>query len=343
LKAVLFRKHGGPGVLELAEFPTPEPGPGQALVRLRAAALNRLDLWVREGWPALRLPLPHISGADGAGVVAALGAGVEGLSVGDRVVINANLSCGRCASCLAGKDNLCRDWHLLGETVRGTFAEYVAVPALNLLPLPDGFDEQAAAAAGLVFHTAWHSLITRGRVQPGETVLIVGASGGVNTAALQVAKLAGARVIVVGSSAAKLSLAETLGADLLIDRSKEENWARAVYEATEKRGADVVVDNVGKATLPRSLRAAAKGGRILTVGNSSGPEVELDNRFIFGKHLSILGSTMGTRADFAAVMGLVFEGRLRPVIDRQYPLVEAPAAEARLGAGEQMGKITLAI
>jgi NADPH:quinone reductase-like Zn-dependent oxidoreductase len=343
LKAVLFHKHGGPDVLEVADFPTPEPGPGQALVRLHAAALNRLDLWVREGWPGLRLPLPHISGADGAGVVAALGPGVEGLSVGERVVVNANLGCGRCPNCLAGKDNLCRDWHLLGETVRGTFAEYVAVSAANLLPLPDGVDDHAAAAAGLVFHTAWHSLITRGRVQPGETVLIVGASGGVNTAALQVAKLAGARVIVVGSSAAKLALAEALGADLLLDRSKDENWARAVYDATGKRGADVVVDNVGKATLPRSLRAAAKGGRILIVGNSSGPEVELDNRFVFGKHLSILGSTMGTRADFATVMGLVFEGRLRPVIDRQYPLAEAPAAEARLGAGEQMGKITLAI
>jgi len=343
LKAVLFHKHGGPEVLELGEFPTPEPGPGEALVRLRAAALNRLDLWVREGWPGLRLPLPHVSGADGAGEVAALGQGVQGLAIGDRVVINANLSCGRCSSCLAGKDNLCRDWHLLGETVRGTFAEYVAVPAANLLPLPDGVDEHAAAAAGLVFHTAWHSLITRGRLQAGETVLIIGASGGVNTASIQVAKLAGARVLVVGSAAAKLALAEALGADMLFDRSKEENWARAVFEATGKRGADVVVDNVGKATMARSLRAAAKGGRILTVGNSSGYDLEIDNRFIFGKHLSILGSSMGTRADFATVMGLVFEGRLRPVIDRQFPLAEAPAAEARLGAGEQLGKITLAI
>lgn len=343
MKAVLFHKHGGPEVLELGEFPTPEPGPGEALVRLRAAALNRLDLWVREGWPGLRLPLPHVSGADGAGEVAALGQGVQGLAIGDRVVINANLSCGRCSSCLAGKDNLCRDWHLLGETVRGTFAEYVAVPAANLLPLPDGVDEHAAAAAGLVFHTAWHSLITRGRLQAGETVLIIGASGGVNTASIQVAKLAGARVLVVGSAAAKLALAEALGADVLFDRSKEENWARAVFEATGKRGADVVVDNVGKATMARSLRAAAKGGRILTVGNSSGYDLEIDNRFIFGKHLSILGSSMGTRADFATVMGLVFEGRLRPVIDRQFPLAEAPAAEARLGEGEQLGKITLAI
>jgi len=343
LKAVLFHKHGGPEVLELDEIPAPEPGPGQALVRLHAAALNRLDIWVRQGWPGLRLPLPHISGADGAGEVAALGEGVQGLAVGQRVVINANLSCGRCAYCLAGRDNLCREWHLLGETVRGTLAEYVAVPAVNLLPLPEGFNEHAAAAAGLVFHTAWHSLITRGRVQAGEVVLVVGASGGVNTASIQVAKLAGARVIVVGSTAAKLALAQSLGADLLIDRSKEENWARAIYEATGKRGADVVVDNVGKATIARSLRAAARGGRILTVGNTSGYDLEIDNRFIFGKHLSLLGSTMGTHSDFATVMGLIFEGRLRPVLDRQFPLAEAQAAMARLEAGQQLGKITLAI
>ena len=343
MKAVLFHKHGGPEVLELDEIPAPEPGPGQALVRLHAAALNRLDIWVRQGWPGLRLPLPHISGADGAGEVAALGEGVQGLAVGQRAVINANLSCGRCAYCLAGRDNLCREWHLLGETVRGTLAEYVAVPAVNLLPLPEGFNEHAAAAAGLVFHTAWHSLITRGRVQAGEVVLVVGASGGVNTASIQVAKLAGARVIVVGSTAAKLALAQSVGADLLIDRSKEENWARAIYEATGKRGADVVVDNVGKATIARSLRAAARGGRILTVGNTSGYDLEIDNRFIFGKHLSLLGSTMGTHSDFATVMGLIFEGRLRPVLDRQFPLAEAQAAMARLEAGQQLGKITLAI
>ena len=343
MKAVLFHKHGGPEVLELDEIPAPEPGPGQALVRLHAAALNRLDIWVRQGWPGLRLPLPHISGADGAGEVAALGEGVQGLAVGQRVVINANLSCGRCAYCLAGRDNLCREWHLLGETVRGTLAEYVAVPAVNLLPLPEGFNEHAAAAAGLVFHTAWHSLITRGRVQAGEVVLVLGASGGVNTASIQVAKLAGARVIVVGSTAAKLALAQSVGADLLIDRSKEENWARAIYEATGKRGADVVVDNVGKATIARSLRAAARGGRILTVGNTSGYDLEIDNRFFFGKHLSLLGSTMGTHSDFATVMGLIFEGRLRPVLDRQFPLAEAQAAMARLEAGQQLGKITLAI
>lgn len=343
MKAVLFHRHGGPDVLESADFPTPSPAPGQVLVRLRAAALNRLDLWVREGWPTLRLELPHIPGADGAGEVAVLGEGVEGWEVGEQVVINSNLSCGRCEYCRAGKQNLCREWHLLGETIRGTYAEYVAVPAANILRLPPGFDPHAAAAAGLVFHTAWHSLITRGQLQAGETVLVVGASGGVNTACIQVAKLAGARVLVVGSTAAKLALAGELGADVLIDRSKDENWAKASFEATGRRGADVVVDNVGAATMPRSLRAAGRGGRILTVGNSSGPNLEIDNRLVFGKHLSILGSTMGTHADFAAVMSLVFEGRLRPALDRQFPLQEARAAQARLAAGEQMGKITLAI
>lgn len=343
MKAVLFRRHGGPEVLEYAEFPTPEPGPGQVLIRLRAAALNRLDLWTRAGWPGLRLDLPHIPGADGAGEVAALGPGVSGFRVGERVVINANLGCGTCEFCVAGQDNRCRDWHLLGETVRGTYAEYVAVPAANLLHLPDGFDEHVAAAAGLVFHTAWHSLITRGHLQAGESVLVIGASGGVNTACIQIARLAGARVFVVGSSEKKLALAQSLGAEVLIDRSREENWARAVYEASGRRGVDVVVDNVGAGTMPHSLRAARKGGRILTVGNTGGPTFEIDNRYVFGKHLSILGSTMGTRSDFATVMALVFEGRLRPALDRQYPLAEARAAQERLAKGEQMGKITLAI
>ncbi len=343
MKAVLFRQHGGPEVLEYTDFPTPEPGPGQVLVRLRAAALNRLDLWTRAGWPGLKLELPHIPGADGAGEVAAVGPGVSGWREGERVVINANLGCGQCDFCIAGQDNLCRDWHLLGETVRGTYAEYVAVPAVNLLRLPDGFDEHVAAAAGLVFHTAWHSLITRGRLQAGESVLVVGASGGVNTACIQIARLAGARVFVVGSSPEKLALAESLGAEVLIDRSREGNWSRAVYEASGRRGVDVVVDNVGAGTMPHSMRAARKGGRILTVGNTGGPTFEIDNRYIFGRHLSILGSSMGTRQDFNTVMALVFEGRLRPPLDRQYPLAEARAAQERLAAGEQMGKITLAI
>jgi NADPH:quinone reductase-like Zn-dependent oxidoreductase len=342
MKAVFFHRHGSPEILEYGELPAPEPGPSEALIRLRAAALNGLDLWVREGWPGIKLDYPHIPGADGAGEVAALGPEVSGWAVGDRVVINANLSCSACEYCLAGQDNRCRSWGLLGETQPGTYAEYVVVPAQNLCRLPDGFSARDAAAAALVFHTAWHSLVVRGEVRPAESVLIVGASGGVNTACIQVAKLAGATVFVVGSGAEKLALAESLGADRLIDRSKEADWSKSVYLLTGKRGVDVVVDNVG-ATFPLSFRAARKGGRILTVGNTAGPKVEIDNRFIFGKHLSIIGSTMGTRNDFLTVMELVFRGRLKPVLDCDFPLSEARAAQGRLERGEQLGKITLAI
>lgn len=343
MKSVFFYQHGGPEVLAFGDLPDPAPAPGQVLVRLRAAALNRVDLLAREGWAGLNLEMPHVLGADGAGEIAAIGEGVIDRQVGERVVVNSNLGCGSCPACLKGKDNLCNNWHLLGESVRGTYAQYVVVPAANAYPMPAGFDPAAAAACGLVYLTAWHSLITRGALQPGETVLVVGASGGVNTASIQVAKHIGARVIVVGSSRAKLELAEALGADVLIDRSQEENWAKAAYQATDRRGVDVVVDNVISGTLPFSLRAACKGGRILTVGNTAGPKVEIDNRFLFGRHLSILGSTMGTRADFAAVMDLVFTGRLKPVLDRSYPLSEARLAQERLAAGAQLGKITLVI
>ncbi len=342
MKAVLFEQHGGPEVLQYTDYPTPQPGPGQVLVSIKAAALNRLDLWVRTGWPGIKLEYPHIPGADGAGEVAALGPGVTRWSVGDRVVIDGNLACGQCDYCKAGYDNRCRYWQLLGETTRGTYAEYVVVPEENLMLIPNGFDECAAAAAALVYQTAWHSLITRGGLRPGESVLIVGASGGVNTASIQIAKYAGATVYVVGSGPQKLALAESLGADVLIDRSKEENWSKSVYNLTEKRGVDVVVDNVGT-TYPLSFRAAAKGGRILTVGNTGAPKIEIDNRYIFSKHLSLIGSTMAPRHDFETVMNLVFTGKLSPVIDRAYPLSEARQAQERLERGDQMGKIVLEV
>lgn len=342
MKAVLMHSHGGSEVLEYTDFPTPQPGEGEVLVRLEYAALNHMDLWVRKGWPGLKLDYPHILGADGTGVVAEVGAGVRRWSVGDRVVINANIGCGECDECLAGQDNRCRSWVLLGETRRGTYAEYVVVPARNLYPLPEGFDGLVAAAAGLVYHTAWHSLIRRGGLRPGESVLIVGASGGVNTACIDIAKFAGATVYVVGSNPEKLTLAQSMGADYLIDRSKEADWSKTVFQLTGKRGVDVVVDNVGS-TFSLSFRAARKGGRILTVGNTAGPQIEIDNRFIFGKHLSLIGSTMGTQSDFATVMALVLAGKLKPALDRTYPLCEARAAQERLERGEQMGKITLAI
>ena len=342
MKAIFFHQHGGPEVLEYADFPTPEPKPGEILVRLRAAALNRLDLWVRNGWPGIRLEYPHIPGADGAGEIAALGEGINGWNIGEKVAINANLGCGECELCCAGKDNLCARWNLLGETVRGTYCEYISLPPRQLFRLPAGFDLRMAAAAGLAYLTAWHSLISRGSLQSGETVLIVGASGGVNTASIAISKYIGARVIVVGSDEKKLRLAESLGADVLIDRSKEPDWHKAVFAATNKQGADVVVDNVGT-TYPLSFRAARKGGRILTVGNTGGPKFEIDNRFIFGKHLSLLGSTMGTLKDFSDVMGLVASGKLPVALDQTFPLKDARLAHERLENGEQLGKITLDI
>ncbi len=342
MKAVLFHQHGGPDVLQYAEIETPEPGRGQVLVRLKAAALNRLDLWVREGWPGIKLEYPHIPGADGAGEITAIGEGVANRQVGERVVINSNLGCGECEYCLAGQDNRCRNWELLGETRRGTYAEYVAVPTSHAYPIPPAYPEEQAAAAALVFHTAWHSLIERGRLRPGESVLVVGAAGGVNTACIQIAKKSGAIVYVVGSSTKKLGVAESLGADHLIDRSQEEDWSKAVFRMSGKRGVDVVVDNVGT-TYPLSFRAARKGGRILTVGNTGGPKFEIDNRYIFGKHLSLLGSTMGTIADFRRVMEMVFAGHFKPVMDRSFPLEEAAAAHNRMQVGENTGKITLII
>ena len=274
MKAIIFEQHGGPDVLQYVDFPTPQPGPGQVLVRVKTAALNRLDLWVRNGWPGIKLEYPHIPGADGAGEIADLGTGVSGWQVGEKVVINPNLGCGQCEACLTGWDNRCQNWHLLGENVRGTYAEFVVVPAAYVVRLPAGFDENLAAAAALVYQTAWHSLITRAGLRAGETVLIVGASGGVNTASIQIAHLAGAKVFVVGAGPEKLALAESLGADVLVDRLKNENWAKSIFEATGKRGVDIVVDNVGT-TFGQSFRAAAKGGRILTVGNSGGPKFEI--------------------------------------------------------------------
>lgn len=341
MKAITFEQHGGIEKLRYADLPEPVPAAGEALVRLEAVSLNHMDLFVLEGWPGLELELPHVPGADGAGQVVDLGEGVSQFAVGDRVVIYPNLTCGVCEYCLAGTDNLCREWRLLGEHTRGTFRELIALPARNLLKLPAEFDAATAAAAALVYLTAWHSLITRGGVRPGEVVLVIGASGGVNTASIQLARLAGARVLVVGSTAEKLAVAQQLGAELLIDRSQDQAWSKTAYRYQGRRGVDVVVDNVGAPTMASSLRAVRKGGRILTVGNTGGPKYEIDHRFLFGKHLSVLGSTMGSRSEFDLVMQLVFRGELQPALDLQLRLEQAPQAFERLSAGEQLGKITL--
>ncbi len=343
MKAAFYTQHGGPEVLTFDDLPDPPPpAPHEVCVRVRATAINRLDKWVRDGWPGLKLRWPHIPGADGAGVVEQVGAHVTQFAPGDRVVINANWGCGQCAACLAGQDNYCERWQLLGETMPGTMAEKVNVPARQLWRVPADVPLETAAAAGLVYLTAWHSLITRGQLRAGESVLVVGAGGGVNTASIQIAKLAGAKVYVVGSNAHKLALAQRLGADVLIDRSAGD-WGKQVHTLTGKRGVDVVVDNVGAPTLMTSLRCARRGGRVLTVGNTGGPQVMLDNRYIFGRQVALIGSTMGTLSDFGTVMGLVFAGQLTPAIDSVRPLSAIREAHAQLESGNTHGKLVLTL
>lgn len=344
MRALAFGQHGSLEQVELMDLPEPVPGPGEALLAVQAVALNRLDLWVLEGWPSLRLKLPHVMGSDGSGVVAATGEGVARFRVGDRVAVNPTI-CNDPADPNArrGFDNMCDDFALIGEHIDGFMAEYVVVPERNLLNLPEHVTFETAAAASLVYVTAWHSLISKGQLQAGESVLIVGAGGGVNTASIQIARLAGADPIyVVGSSEKKLALARELGADVALNRH-EIDWSREVFRLTGRRGVDVVVDNVGAATFTSSLRALRRGGRLLTVGNSSGPRFELDNRLIFGKHLTIIGSTMGTSLDYQTVMGLVFAGKLNPVIDTVYPLEAGRTALKRLEVGDVIGKLVVRV
>ncbi len=343
MRAVLLEQHGPTDALKVvSDFPVPEPGTGEVRIRVRAAALNRLDIWVRNGWPGIKLPLPHIPGADAAGDIDKLGEGVVGWNVGDRVVIDPGISCGHCEFCRSGHENLCPEFKIMGEDIRGTNAEYIVISVRNLLKLPDHISYAEAAAASLVYLTAWHSLITRGALRAGESVLIVGAGGGVNTASIQIAKLAGAKVYVVGSDAAKLAHAKSLGADELIDRSAED-WSKAIFARTNRQGVDVVVDNVGKETLFGSIRSVKRGGRILIVGNTSGPIAEVDLRYIFRKNISIIGSTMAPHADFVTVMELVFEGKLKPVIGATFPLEQVVQAHLALEKGDIVGKVVLEI
>jgi len=344
MRAIVFYQHGGPEVLEYREaIPVPLPGPGEVLIGVRCAALNRLDDFVRIGWRGLDLAFPHILGSDFSGTIAALGAGVSGWAEGQRVVANPTLWCGRCPQCLAGWHNRCDSFAILGEHVSGAYAEFARVPARNLVAIPDGYPDELAAAAPLVSVTAWHMLITAGHLRAGETVLVVGAGGGVNSAAIQIAKLAGATVGVVAANAAKAAKARDLGADWTVDRAAEPNWSKAVYAAAGRRGVDAVVDNVGAATWSNSLRCLAKGGRLLTVGGTTGYEAVTSVNLMFGKHLSIIGSTMGTQADFEAVMAQVWAGKVKPVVDRVLSLAEYPAALARMMTGEGFGKILIQV
>jgi NADPH:quinone reductase-like Zn-dependent oxidoreductase len=339
MKAVYFESHGGPEVLRVGERPDPEPGPGDVRVRIRAAALNHLDLFVRSGMENVRVPLPQIPGADGAGIVDRPGDGVEGFAPGDRVLIQPGLYCGVCEYCRGGEQSLCVKFKILGEHVPGTFAELAVVPARNVFPFPETLSFEEAAAFPLVHQTAWRMVVGRAAVRPGETVLIHGIGGAVAWASLEIARLSGANVFVTSSDETKLVAAREAGASAAW--SSRDDVARRVSEATGRRGCDVVVDSVGEATWMISLRSAAKGGRIVTCGATSGPNPKEELRLIFWKQLSILGSTMANDREFRAVAGAVFSGRLKPRIDSVHRFEDAAAAYERMESGRQFGKIVL--
>jgi len=339
---MVFDACGGPEVIHAADVPKPDPGPGEVLVQVKACALNHMDLFVRRGPAEPGKKFPFWGLADVAGVVSALGAGAETCRVGDRVIVNPALSCGACEFCGAGEDSLCVDFKILGDEVPGAAAEYVAVPARNLTRLPDDFAFEEAAAVPLVFLTAWRALVTQARLRPGEQVLILGASGGVASAAIQIAKLAGTRVFAVTSGPDKAARARELGAERVFDRS-EVDFARETLRATDQRGVDVVLENVGTPTWKQSLQCLARGGRLVTYGRTAGMIGETNIRELFVKQTRIIGTTMGNRSEFAAVTRLVFARRLRPIIDHVYPLEQLRAAHERLEAGVQFGKLVLTL
>ena len=342
MKAVFFETHGGNDVLRIGERPDPSPGSGEAVVRLRAAALNHLDIFVRDGLPNVTIALPHIPGSDGAGVVESVGPGVASVRAGDRVLIQPGLFCNACEFCRAGEQSLCVKYQILGEHVDGTFAERVAVPERNLFPIPETMSFEDAAAFPLAYQTAWRMLVGRAALRPGETVLIHGIGGGVAWAALEIAVLAGARVFVTSSEEEKLAAARAAGAEQAWNYRKED-VRKAVAAATGKRGCDVVVDTVGDSTWMISLRSVAKGGRIVTCGATSGPNPKEEIRLIFWNQISILGSTMANDREFRSLLSAVFSGRLRPRVDSVLPMDSARQAFERMESGRQHGKIVVTI
>lgn len=340
MKAIRFHVHGGPEVLKYEEAPEPELRPNEVLVGVKACALNHLDLWVRRGLPNVPIPLPHIPGSDVAGEVIRTGAEVTAVKAGEKVVLAPGVTCGKCPACLSGIDNRCRQFTNLGYMIDGGCAQLVKCPEVNCLPFPENLTFEEAAAVPLVFQTAWHMLIGRAQLQPGEDVLVLGAGSGVGSAAIQIAKFFGARVIATAGTDAKLAKAGELGADHLINH-KSQKIRDEVRRITKKRGVDVVFEHVGTATWDESIASLALAGRLVTCGATTGYDAKIDLRFLFSRQLSLLGSYMGTKAELHTVMKLVAQGRLKPVVDRVFPLAEAAAAHAYLEGGNQFGKVVL--
>ena len=338
--AVRFHAHGGPEVLKYEDAPDPVARPGWVVVRVRACALNHLDLWQRRGLERVKIPMPHISGADIAGEVATTGDGVTGFAAGQRVMLQPGLSCGRCQACLSGQDNYCPKYDVLGYQSEGGYAEFVAVPAANLIPLPDHVSYENAAAFPLAFLTAWHMLRTRAAMKEGDRVLVLAAGSGVGQAAVQIAKIFHARVIATAGRADKLERARALGADEVIDHYQEDVVAR-VRLLTANRGVDIVVEHVGAATWEKSVKCLARGGRVVTCGATTGYQTALDLRHLFARQLSLIGSYMGGKGELLQAAGLFFQGLLSPVVDSTFPLQDAARAQQRLESAEQFGKIVL--
>jgi len=340
VKAIRFHAHGGIDVLRCEDVADPVPGPGEALVRVRACALNHLDLWARRGIEKVRIPLPHISGSDVAGEVVFAPHRIP--RPGTRVMLQPGLSCGVCGACLSGHDNLCARYDVLGYKSSGGYAELVAVPLANLLPIPDALGFVPAAAFPLTFLTAWHMLVARAGVRAGEWVLVLAAGSGVGQAAVQVARLHGARVIATAGTAAKRQHAMELGAAAALDH-RGPALADEVRAVTGGRGVDVVVEHIGEATWDESIRALARGGRLVTCGATSGPDGRIDLRALFARQISLFGSYMGSKGELAVAAALLFDGRLTPVVDSVFPLTRVAEAQARLESSEQFGKIVLEI
>jgi NADPH2:quinone reductase len=340
MKAVQFAAHGDRGVIEYDEFPEPDPADDEVLVSVKAGALNHLDVWTRRGLPGIDLEMPHVPGSDAAGVVESVGPDVDRFAPGDRVAVSAGVACGSCEFCRDGDRTRCVRFHIIGEHVPGVHAERVAVPAENLVPVPDGVPWEVAGSASLVFQTAWRMLRTRAAVRQGESVLVLGASGGVGHAAVQIADHAGAEVYATASSAAKLRHAEDCGADHVLDYTERSvtDWIR---EETGKRGVDVVVDHVGAETWTDSLQSLAKGGRLVTCGATTGGRPETDINRIFWNQLEVIGSTMGTPGEVDDVLSLVWDGTLEPHVREVLPMSEAARAHEMLEDREGFGKVVV--
>ena len=342
MQAVFITGHGGNEVVAVGERPRPVRGPGEVLVRLQAATLNQVDLYMRDSGAGITHSLPQIMGLDGAGLVEEVGPEEHRLAPGQKVVLHPGLSCGRCEFCRRGEGVLCTAIQYLGEHRDGTLAQYVSVPACNVFPMPDGLRFAEAAALGVNHLTAWRMLFTKAQLKPWETVLIFGVGGGVSLAALQLAMFAGARTIVTSRSEAKLQRALALGADHAIDSTKHD-VAKQVMALTGGRGVDVVIENVGAAAWSGAMKSLVRGGRLVTCGATSGDQPPADLRRIFIRQLQILGSTLGDLHEFGALLSLIERSGIRPVIDADYPMQEAHAALDRLASGAQFGKVAITV